>query len=48
LKCVDDSVDLCPYGHVLYGCVTLAIVIAPGVAFGFSEFMHFKVRSLSG
>jgi hypothetical protein len=42
IKCEDDTVDLCPNGHLLYGLITLMTIFSPGLAFGFSEFMHFK------
>lgn len=42
VKCADTSEDLCPYGHIHYGLLTLLILAVPGMLFGYSEFMHFK------
>merc|ERR1719188_106915 len=48
LSCVDTSEDLCPYGHIHYGLLTLVILAAPGAIFGYSEFMHFKAFRFGG
>ena len=42
VRCADTSEDLCPYGHIHYGLLTLVILAAPGALYGYSEFMHFK------
>ncbi len=42
VKCEDTREDLCPYGYLVYGGLTFAIMAAPGFLFAFSEFMHFK------
>lgn len=44
VKCTDDRTDICANGHIHYGLITLFILFAPGIIFGFSEFMHFKVN----
>ena len=42
VHCEDDSLDLCPQGHLLYGLVTLGAMAFPGILLALSEFKHFK------
>ena len=46
VKCVDNTIDLCPNGHVTYGLATACILLLPGVIYGVSEFLHLKSFSL--
>lgn len=39
VRCVDNSVDLCPNGHLAYGLATLAVVALPGALFALSAFV---------
>lgn len=48
VECIDTSVDLCPYGHLLYGLATVAAMALPGLLFGLSEFAHHRAFRFGG
>ena len=48
VHCEDPSVDLCPSGHLIYGLVTLGILLLPGAVFAVSEFLHRRAFGFGG
>ena len=38
VDCVDDTLDLCPNGHLAYGLATIFVVVLPGLLFALSSF----------
>ena len=48
IKCINKSLDDCPWGYAQYGALTLITILFPGILFAISEFCFHKFFPFGG